>query len=165
MLDGVAPDRSKNSHAFENMIEHVFLAQLLEEMWFGRNQVLEVAKADVDSWGYDVILSTESRTRYVQLKTSVPVDVNLRLFGKPGACIVAAIPGQTTNGMKIDYRFWEIPKNGKQAAATLRASKRSVYRRGQTSRDERQGHRRVPMAEFTKPMDINELARRLFPSP
>ncbi len=56
------PDRSKNSHAFENMVEHIFLGQLLAEMWYAHNQVVEVSKANTDAWGYDVVLSAGSIT-------------------------------------------------------------------------------------------------------
>lgn len=152
------PDRSRNSHAFENMVEHIFLGQLLAEMWISHKQVVEVSKANTDAWGYDVVLSTDSITWYVQLKTSVPVDVNMRLFEKQRACVVAAIPSITPAGIDLRYRFWEATD-----AKKLSPSKRTVYRRGQMKRDERQDHRRVVASLFEKEMEIRDLAVRLFP--
>lgn len=152
------PDRSQNSHAFENMVEHVFLGQLLVEMWCRHSQVVEVSKADTDAWGYDVVLSVNSVTWYVQLKTSVPADVNVRLFEKQQACVVAAIPCVTSEGIELGYRFWNLADMDK-----LPLSKRSVYRRGQTERDDRKDHRRVAASLFEKEMPICDLATRLFP--
>lgn len=157
----VAPDRSKNSHAFENMIEHLFLSQLLQELWFGRGEVVEVAKADIDAWGYDLILSVQDRIRYVQLKTRVPVVVSQRLLRKPGAWVVAAIPSNGATGFQVSYRLWQAA-NG-DMGADLRPARRTGYRRGETRRDERPGHARVPRSKFTSPMSISGVASCLFP--
>lgn len=139
------------------MVEHVFLGQLLSEMWCAHDQVVEVSKAETDAWGYDVVLSADSITWYVQLKTSVPVDVNVRLFEKQRACVVAAIPRVTPAGIELDYRFWRAAGMEK-----LPFSKKSVYRRGQTARDDRKEHRRVAASLFEKKMPISDLAKRLF---
>lgn len=40
----VAVSRSKDSHAFANMVEHIFLAEIMQEMWVSKGEVLEVAK-------------------------------------------------------------------------------------------------------------------------
>ena len=42
-------DRSRNSQSLENLIEHLFLAELLRHMWCSREQAVEFAKAEVDS--------------------------------------------------------------------------------------------------------------------
>lgn len=152
------PDRSQNSHAFENMIEHLFLGQLLAEMWCAQGKVVEISKADTDAWGYDLVLSSDAVTWHVQMKTSVPVNINMRLFDKQRACVVAAIPTIASEGIELSYRFWEAKSpNG------LPTAKRSVYRRGKTSRDERPEHRRVAAGLFDPKMDIHALALRLFP--
>src|SRR5262249_29764682 len=138
-------DRSKNSHAFENMIEHLFLGQLLAEMWCARKKVVEVSKADVDAWGYDIVLSVDDVTWYVQLNTSLPVDVNKRLFRKQRACVIAAIPNETRDKIELSYGFWAAT-----GEKNLPRAKRKVYRRDQTERDERKDHRRVAASRFDR---------------
>lgn len=155
-------DRSRDSHAFANMVEHMFLADLMHHMWVARGEVLEVAKAEVDSWGYDVVLATQAKTRYVQLKTSVPVEVSLRLVGKPGACVIATIPEESKAGIRLKYRFWQPKKD--EPLAERDPSRRKVYRRGATERAERVQHRNVKSSEFTRAsgLTIAELAALLF---
>jgi hypothetical protein len=153
----VAINRSKNSHAFENMMEHVFLGELLRHMWFDRHEIVEVAKAQVDSWGYDVVLTTDSTTRYVQLKTSVPADVHMRLAHRDGGCVVAALPGSGADA--LEYRFWDASSG----MTGLDKAKSTTYKKGQTQRNERPTHRVVPASHFTGKLGVSELCQHLFP--
>jgi hypothetical protein len=153
----VAADKSRNSHAYENMVEHLFLADLLRHMWYQRGQVVEVAKAQVDSWGYDVVLAIGETTRYVQLKTSLPADVNERLADRPGGCIVAALP--SPDARTLEYRLWEA-----KAINGLPSARSTVYKRGREERAERLAHRNVRQSLFTKRMDIAALRNILFPA-
>ena len=154
----MAVDRSKNSHAFENMVEHLFLGELLRHMWFDRQEIVEVAKAQVDSWGYDVVLAVGHATRYVQLKTSLPANVQEKLAHRPGGCIVAVLPDRL--GHNLTYRFWE---GDAAAIRKLQPAKSTVYKRGGTKREERPGHRLVPNSQFSEKMDVRQLCSRLFP--
>jgi hypothetical protein len=151
------PDRSLNSHAYENLVEHLFLADLLRHMWYDREEIVEVAKAQVDSWGYDLVLTVGDRTRYVQLKTSVPVDVSERLVRREGGCVVAVIPNERAQG--VSYRIWE----GMADLSNLPSAKRKVYRRESSERQKRSGHRHVHAGLFSDPMHIARLCEVLFP--
>lgn len=143
------------------MVEHAFLAELMQHMWYRRGAVLEVAKAAVDSWGYDVVLSTQEITRHVQLKASVPCDVSLQLLKRPGACVVAAIP-KGVDRLDLVYRFWE-PSNLRRPTHGLPVTKSTRYRRDSSERHDREGHRRVSAGMFEDPMPISDLADLLFP--
>jgi hypothetical protein len=149
-------DRSKHSHAYENMMEHAFLSDVLRHMWYDRAQVVEVAKAQVDSWGYDLILTVGGTARYVQLKTSVPADVNERLAQRRGGCIVAVLPDE--HAANMFYRLWEA-----KTLKGLAPAKATVYKRGRTERAVRTGHRTVPAGKFSKPAGVEELCAKLFP--
>jgi hypothetical protein len=151
-------DRSRDSHAYENLIEHLFLADLLRHMWFDRKEIVEVAKAQVDSWGYDVVLTASGRTRFVQLKTSVPVDVHTRLASRAGGCVV--VVRQERNGQQLRYRLWEPESDN----ADFPHSKRKVYRRNSVDRDARVDHRQAPASRFGGPVGITALCEALFPS-
>ncbi len=88
----------------------------------------------------------------------MPADVNMRLFEKQRACVVAEIPSITPGGIGLHYQFWEATD-----VDQMPFSKRSVYRRGQIERDDRKDHRRVAASLFEKEMTICDLAARLFP--
>jgi hypothetical protein len=150
-------DRSQNSHAYENLVEHLFLADLLRHMWYDRGEVVEVAKAQVDSWGYDLVLTAQGKTRHVQLKTSVPASVNELLVNREGGCIVAALP--KGRAQRVFYRIWEARTD----ISHLPKAKKTVYRRGSEVRQERVGHRKVPASLFSEPKDIASLCEILFP--
>jgi hypothetical protein len=83
-----------HSSAQENLLEHVFISEVLQETWFGRGQVVEVLRSEVDAGGYDLVFECGIITRHVQLKSSA-VDgktahqtLNIRLAEKPSGCVV-----------------------------------------------------------------------------
>jgi hypothetical protein len=56
--------------ARENLVEHVFLGELLRGLWRRNVRDLEVLRPEVDSGGYDLALEFKGLTRHVQLKSS-----------------------------------------------------------------------------------------------
>lgn len=59
-----------HSSSREALIEHVFIAEVLQEAWFAREQLVEVLRSEVDAAGYDVVFECGPITRHVQLKAS-----------------------------------------------------------------------------------------------
>jgi hypothetical protein len=59
-----------DSSARENLIEHVFLGELLRGLWRKSVRDLEVLRPEVDSGGYDLALEFRGMTRHMQLKSS-----------------------------------------------------------------------------------------------
>jgi hypothetical protein len=84
----------QQSTARENMLEHVFVAEVLQEAWFVREQTVEVLRAEVDAYGYDLVMQSNGVTRWVQLKSSDATGsrkrqtVSRRLMSLAGACVV-----------------------------------------------------------------------------
>ena len=78
----------------ENLIEHVFISEILQECWFVREQPIEVLRSEVDAYGYDLVLECNSVIRHVQLKATEKggslkkQSVNRILESKPGGCVV-----------------------------------------------------------------------------
>jgi hypothetical protein len=78
----------------ESLVEHMFLAEILQEAWFVREQQVEVLKAEVDAFGYDLVLECNGILRHVQLKASEDTGrtsrqtINTTLESKSGSCIV-----------------------------------------------------------------------------
>ncbi|MFH1141070.1 MAG: hypothetical protein V1724_05260, partial [Chloroflexota bacterium] len=54
----------------EQMLEHLFVAELMQEAWYGRNQPLEVLRPERDTAGYDLVIECNGTTRHIQLKSS-----------------------------------------------------------------------------------------------
>jgi len=78
----------------ENLIEHLFIAELLKESWLRKECTLEVAKPEVDNAGYDLIAESPSCVRHIQLKTTkiggkTPAQkVHTKLAEKSSGCVV-----------------------------------------------------------------------------
>ena len=88
------PAHYAESSARENLIEHVFLGELLRRLWRKNVRDLEVLRPEVDSGGYDLALEFRGLTRHVQLKSSyrgarrADVTASLKLLERPSACIL-----------------------------------------------------------------------------
>jgi hypothetical protein len=78
----------------ENLIEHVFLGELLRGLWRKNVRDLEVLRPEVDSGGSDLALEFKGVIRHVQLKSSFTgarrsdVTAHVKLFDRPSACIL-----------------------------------------------------------------------------
>ncbi|WP_139362388.1 hypothetical protein [Hymenobacter sp. CRA2] len=60
---------AENSTFIENLLEHRFLYDLSKELVLQRGDKLNILKAEVDAFGFDLVLSTDRRTIHVQMKT------------------------------------------------------------------------------------------------
>jgi hypothetical protein len=100
------------SHYRENLLEHVFISEVLQECAFARRQKVEVLRPEVDDGGYDIVLQLGPIIRHVQLKSrfsaakgrSVPVNANLERH--LGGCVV--------------WLFWEVDPDSKRSRLTYR---------------------------------------------
>lgn len=63
-------DMYLKSSFYEQLVEHVFISEVLQEVWFRFGKVAEVLRAEVDASGYDIVLECNNVLRHVQLKTS-----------------------------------------------------------------------------------------------
>lgn len=100
--DMVEPDAttwfasSGMSHYREKVLEHTFIAELLQHCAFARPGRLkvDVLHAEVDEGGYDLVLMAKGRTRHVQLKSTVvgaskkQVRVNAVLANYAEWCVI-----------------------------------------------------------------------------
>ena len=83
------PAHYAESSARENLIEHVFLGELLRGLWRKNVRDLEVLRPEVDSGGYDLALEFRGLTRHVQLKSSyrgaqrADVTASVKLLERP----------------------------------------------------------------------------------
>jgi len=105
----------QESRTVEKLMEHLFLAEVLQECWFRRGQAVEVLRAEVDAAGYDLVLEVDGRIRHVQLKASLQggktakQTINRKLVERVGGCVVWVTYGvDEENGRaRLTYRWWD----------------------------------------------------------
>ena len=99
-----APDLIyKNSRFFENLQEHRFLYDLATHLVLREPpQLLNILKAEVDMFGFDLVLSLGEQTRHLQMKTwsgappSNSYEISETIWTIPGGCVVWVLYSQTT---------------------------------------------------------------------
>jgi len=78
----------------EKLLEHLFIGELVQELWKLGRRDIEILRAEIDFAGYDLVLECNGVLRHVQLKSSHltantrDVKVNLSLCNKPHGCVV-----------------------------------------------------------------------------
>ncbi len=84
-----------NSRFFENLLEHRFLHDLSSRLVTQHPpRLLNVLKAEVDQFGFDLVLSVGGITRHVQMKTRSgnpapnPYEISESLWALQSACVI-----------------------------------------------------------------------------
>ena len=92
-ISASSDDMYLKSSFYEQLVEHVFLSEVLQEVWYRFGKTVEVLRSEVDASGYDVMFDCNGILRHVQLKTS-KIDgktarqkVNLALAEKPSGSV------------------------------------------------------------------------------
>ena len=151
----------------ERMIEHFFLAELLQEFWI-RQDVVEVSRPEVDS-GCDLILEARDVIRHVQLKTmargakTARQKIQLSLGRKPSGCVVLLEFECLPSGrLGLRYRFFGgqpgHPMQNIIHAHCVKHSKSNAM----GEKAVRPKLRYIPKGEFEPVGSIKELGERLF---
>lgn len=155
---------------YEQMVEHVFVSEVLQEAWYGFGKTVEVLRTEVDSAGYDVVFECNRVLRHVQLKTSGSnakaggQKVNIALAEKPSGCVVWIVREEErpSRRMKLTYRFF-----GEKAGMplpSLESFKVAKHSKGDASgvKKERPNIRVVPKQHFVPVATTRELVELLF---
>lgn len=161
-----SPWHSEDSSLREQALGHLFLGELLAEMWRTNRRDIEVLKAEVDRGGYDLVLEANGFVRHVQLKSSFAgskvrhVNVGTKLLAKPGGCVIWL--EFDPDSLKLLRYLWfgggpgaALPDLGSKVARHSKANSAG-------SKAERPMHREVAKAKFEPLSDITGLIARLF---
>jgi hypothetical protein len=163
-------DAYLKSMFYEQLVEHVFVSEVLQEIWYYFGETVEVLRSEVDSSGYDVVFDCNGILRHVQLKTSKPdaktsgQKVNVALASKPGGCIVWLVRHEDRQScrMRLSYLFFggepgqPLPSlEGLKVAKHTKANAEGV-------KTERSAVRVVPKSRFVPISSTRELVGRLF---
>ncbi len=166
-------DRSADflkSTFYEQLAEHVFISEVLQEAWFRYNTTVEVLRSELDSSGYDLVLECNGVTRHVQLKTSRAESktayqkINIALQEKSSGCVVWLVKNEDENvhRIKLNYRFFgSLPG---EPLPSLNDFKVAKHTKGDAKgvKKERPAMRKVPKGKFIQLTGIRDLLERLF---
>jgi hypothetical protein len=175
-------DVSSNSSFYEQLVEHTFISEVLQEACFKYRDTIEVLRSEVDAYGYDLVLEFRGVVRHVQLKTSKQdaatrnQKVALNLGEKAGGCIVwiERFKNALKNRIELKYRFFgknpdeklkiELEKKDDKGNWVYKIAKHTKGNK-EGVKAERAKHREVPKSAFRdsgRLMDMEELFLILF---
>jgi hypothetical protein len=158
-----ADDVYLRSSYLENVLEHAFIGDLLRTLWQRRIRNIEILRSAVDAWGYDLVLSSESETRYVQLKSrkqggkTSGVPVSGKLDDKPGSCVIWMEYDPET--LRLGPFYWYADGDIRHMTPAKRTTANA-----QGEKPIRRDTFILKMADFKRVDDLWELARRLLPT-
>jgi hypothetical protein len=94
---------AQNSRFFESIQEHRFLFELARHLVTRKPpRLLNILRAEVDMFGFDLVLSVASTTRHLQMKTrsgvppNTPYDIAETIWRLPGGCVAWMLYSQET---------------------------------------------------------------------
>ncbi|MCF7675643.1 MAG: hypothetical protein K9M97_09885 [Akkermansiaceae bacterium] len=163
-------DAFRKSGFFEQLVEHAFISEILQEVYYGSGRIVEVLRSEIDASGYDLVLECNGIMRHVQLKTSgsggrtAVQKVHTALAAKPGGCVVWVIRHEDpeTRRMRLSYRFFGgAPGKPLPSLARFNVAKHSKGDASGTKK-ERPAIRVVPKARFRSVETTRELVTELF---
>ena len=166
-------DAFLKSAFIERLVEHVFISEVLQEVWYTHWKTIEVLRSEVDSSGYDIVFECNDVLRHVQLKTSkedaktARQKVSLALEGKPCGCVVWIIRHEddSSKRMNLTYRFLGNEPGCKLSSLDDFPVAKHTKGNAQGVKLERPGLRVVPKRMFEKIDTTKELVERLFGIP
>lgn len=103
-------DHSRHSSLREGLIEHLFVGEIMRELWSRNRRDIEVLRPVTDAAGYDIVIACNGIIRHIQLKTSgtsaktVVQKVNIALASQPSGCVVWIIINPNT--LEIGSYLW-----------------------------------------------------------
>ena len=168
MENDFADDTYLKSSFYEQLVEHVFVSEVLQEVWYSFRRTAEVLRSEIDAFGYDLVLDCNGVVRHVQLKTSKHdakangQKVNEALAGKPSGCVVWVFRNEQQGRMVFTYRFFG--GKAKKPLPSLEGFKVAKHSKGNAKgvKAERKAIRVVPRSKFTPIPGIRELVETLF---
>ena len=160
-------DVVEHSSSLERIIELALLAELTQEAWFGRGQVVDVLHSTVDAFGHDVVLECGQVLRHVQLKArraggkTARYKINTRLAERPSGCVIWIEWSVKSHRIDMQYRWFggspgePLPDLGDVTAKHSKANAEGV-------KNVRPGIRVVPLTRFAYVESASELVGKLF---
>lgn len=162
--------RYLKSNFYEQLIEHAFISELLQEAWFRYGKTVEVLRSEIDSSGYDLLLECNGAIRHVQLKSSIAGSktayqkINTALAGKPSGCVVWLLREEDEDTCRVKLRYLFFGNSPGEPLPSLENFKMAKHTKGNSQgiKKERPAIRQVPKSKFVEFSGIKELLEKLF---
>ena len=153
----------------EKIVEHKFVAELAECLWFN-NETVDIARPEVDGAGFDLILHARHQTRHVQLKSSKfgsrtpPMKILRRLGEFSSGCVVWAIINESVpdQEFKLDYRFFGGGPGEPLPDISGLPPARHTKANAQGYKALRPNTAQIPVSRFTRVNNMRDLIDLLF---
>jgi len=163
-------DAYLKSSFYEQLVEHVFISEVLQEAWYGFGRTVEVLRSEVDASGYDIVFECNSILRHVQLKTSrargstKSQKANIALADKASGCIVWIVRDECdkTNRMSLSYLFFGGEPGQPLPALDQFRVARHTKPNANKLKAERPSIRVIPKGQFSVINTTTELVQQLF---
>lgn len=163
----MTPQHYEQSSFREQLLEHLFVGELLKFSWLQDSCSLEIAKPEVDRAGYDLVAEAHGVIRHIQLKTtyigarSRQYTVHLALAEKPSGCIIVILFNQATLQLGPYLFFGDEPGKPLPPISQFRVA-RHTKANAEGFKAERPLHRVVPKSAFSQIDTLEALYARLF---
>ena len=159
------PAHYAESSARENLIEHVFLGELLRGLWRKNIRDLEVLRPEVDSGGYDLALEFRGLTRHMQLKSSYrgarrsEVTAHVKLLERPSACILWIF--FDPDSLSLGPFLWFGGAPGERMPALGETIATHTKPNGMLKKADRPAHRVIVKSRFIKLETMDDVIAKL----
>lgn len=165
-----ADDAFLKSTFYEQLVEHVFISEVLQEACYRYGKTVEVLRSEVDASGYDVVFECNGAMRHVQLKTSrhdattARQKVNVALASKQSGCVVWILRQEDYTLCRASLSYLYFGSSIGQPLPSLDGFKIAKHTKGNSEgiKRERASIRVVPKARFTSISTTRELVAILF---
>lgn len=163
-------DTNIHSSYYEKLVEHLFISDILETAWLNGQLQIEIARAEIDNSGYDLVLECNGIIRHVQLKCSdansstANQKVNIKLAEKPSGCVIWIVRDIDKGASKFSlrYSFFGVEAGGKLPDLTIFKTARHSKGNAQGEKKERPNIKVVPKGKFQKLNNTKNLLNILF---
>jgi hypothetical protein len=160
-------EKTKDSSFIENIVEHTFISELMQEAWLSKKKKLEILRSEVDDSGYDLVISYDKINRYIQLKTSdnsktSNQKMNIKILGKQNPCIIWILRDSTSNRYKFSYLYYGSKIEEEFPDISLLKVAKHTKGNAEGIKNERVNIREIPKSKFIKIKNEKELLKVLF---
>jgi hypothetical protein len=147
----------------ENIVEHVFVGDVLQTLWRLGITDVEILRPEFDAYGYDVVMSRGSVVRHIQLKTQATgkVSVSRALGEKHSGCVVWIVLDKDTLELGPFRWFGGLPGERLPDISKYPNTKRTTHN-AEGARPVRKNHHDLPRSAFAELKTVDDVIVKLF---
>ncbi len=164
-------DKFLNSTYNEKLVEHLFIADILQTALIKNKMQIEISRAEIDISGYDLILECNKIVRHIQLKSSDSAsktsrqNVSLKLADKPSGCVIwiKKKVEEKEGKFSLNYLFYGDDNANKLPSLDELKTTKHTKANAKGEKKERASMKNIPKGKFRQVKDTIELLNLLFP--